>query len=231
MLHFGGDAPDRKSAGFRVMGADLDPDRITEATGLLLDHAYRRGDLRHNGQPHRAGMWSLDSSRGLDEGGNHLEDHLRWLLDRLAPHSAAIRRICNEDDLAADFYCLYFMGQANSGFVISPATLAEIAALDGELGLDIYAEIAELELEQWVKRPNPRRCRLGPRTFCWGGSAGLAARAPLLPDGTMVCTDDAYDAASVGRRRAGAGAGARACGGAAGARWRGSAVAPIGMGM
>jgi hypothetical protein len=154
MLSFGGDSHDHKRASFRVMGADLYPDKITAATGLVPDLAYRRGDLRPNGRPQRAGMWSLTSTPGVDEGGNHLEDHLRSLLDRLEPRATTIRGICEQDRLTADFYCGYFMGQANSGFVLSPSTLAGVAALGAELGLDIYAEMVELELEHWVKRPS-----------------------------------------------------------------------------
>jgi hypothetical protein len=156
MLSFGGDLPDRKHASFRVTGADLSPGRITAATGLTPDIAYRRGDARPNGTiAQRRGQWSIDSSPPLDKHGNHLEDHLRWLLGRLEPNAAAIRRICEEDGLVSDFYCGYFMGQANSGFEISPEILAGIASLGAILGLDIYTEMVNLELEQWVKRAAP----------------------------------------------------------------------------
>jgi hypothetical protein len=88
------------------------------------------------------------------------------LPNRLAPQTAATRRICEEDGLAADFYCGYFMGQANSGFEISPTTLAGIAALGAVLRLDIYTEMVNLELEHWLKLPKPQWCgarRKGPR--------------------------------------------------------------------
>lgn len=156
MLSFGGDAPDRKHATFRLMGADLDPARINAATGLTPDVAYRRGDTRPNGTiAWRKGHWGIASSPPLDKHGNHLEDHLRWLLVRLEPNAAAIRTICKEDGLAADFYCGYFMGQANSGFEIGLEILAGIASLGATLGVEIYTEMVNLELEHWLKLSSP----------------------------------------------------------------------------
>jgi Domain of unknown function (DUF4279) len=158
MLGFGGDRPDHKRVSFRVMGADLDPDRITQATALSPDVAHRRGEPTGHERPshRREGLWSLCSSPPLPEGGNHLEDHLRWLLDLLLPHAGVLRRICEEDGLRVDFSCGYFMGQANSGFGISPRTLAGIAALGAELGIDIYGEDVEVELEHWLHHADPR---------------------------------------------------------------------------
>lgn len=43
MLGFGGDKPDRKHAGFRLTGERLDPDAITQATGLTPQLSHREG--------------------------------------------------------------------------------------------------------------------------------------------------------------------------------------------
>jgi hypothetical protein len=160
MLSLGGDAPDHKRVSFRIMGAEVDPDKITRATGLTPDFAHRRGEPtgKERGPAQwREGQWSLYSSPPLPEDGNHLEDHLRSLLDRLEPHVQALRRICEEDGLRADFSCGYFMGQANSGFGISPGTLAGIAALGADFGVDTYSENVDVELGHWVRDAEPPR--------------------------------------------------------------------------
>jgi uncharacterized protein DUF4279 len=146
MPSFGGDHPDGKYVTFRLMGADLDPDKVTRATGLTPDREHRRGDPKPSGSPYREGQWSICSSPPLPKTGNGLVDHLRWLIERLGPHAPALRRICEEDELHADFFCGYFMGQANSGFAIDPATLESIAALGADLGIDVYSEQVETEL-------------------------------------------------------------------------------------
>ncbi len=157
MLSFGGDRPDRKHASVRVIGANLDPDKVTRVTALTPDEAHRRGDPKRRGDPWREGLWSMCSAPPLAEGGNHLEDHLRWLLDRLEPHASALRSMCAEDGLRVDFWCFYSMGQANSSFGVSPATLAGIARLGAELSLDVYAEHAETELEHRLQDAEPPR--------------------------------------------------------------------------
>lgn len=159
MLGFGGDEPDRKHAGFRLMGERLDPDAITLATGLTPHHSHRKGEQRPASRvgkrppPWRSGIWILDSEDGLPQTNNHLEDHFTWLLDQLEPHIDVLRRICAERQLSADFYCGYFMGQANSGFVLSAQTLTRIAALDltASVGVDIYGENADRELRYWLE--------------------------------------------------------------------------------
>jgi len=157
MLSFGGDGPDRMHASFRVMGACLNPEKVTRITGLTPDDAHRRGDPKRHGNPWREGLWTVCSSPPLPKGGNHLEDHLRWLLDRLEPNASALRHMYAEDGLRADFWCFYSMGRANSSFGITPSTLAGIAAIEAELCLDIYSENAETELEHWLQDAEPPR--------------------------------------------------------------------------
>jgi hypothetical protein len=158
LLHFGGDTPDRKHASFRLMGALLDPDAITRATGLTPSICHRKGEphVGSHGReyaPWREGLWCLNSEQELPDSGNHLDDHLTWLLDRLHPQAMALRRLAAEQRLRADLGCGYFMGQSNSGFVVSPRNLARIVelGLDASLGFDIYGENVETELELWVK--------------------------------------------------------------------------------
>jgi hypothetical protein len=154
-LSFGGDAPDRKHASFRLMGNRLDPEAITSATGVTPSESHRkdepsgreRGPLRW-----RSGIWTLESEHSMASQGNRLDDHLTWLLGILGPQAEAIRNLMTDQGLHADFWCYYSMGQANSGFGLTESTLRGIAALGADLSFDIYGERAETELEHWLGR-------------------------------------------------------------------------------
>lgn len=98
--------------------------------------------------PWRSGIWTLDSEDGLPGTGNHLEDHLTWLLDQLEPKARTIHPLSVVQGLNLDFWCGYVMGQANSGFGLS---IARIVALGADLNFDIYGENVQTELEHWVK--------------------------------------------------------------------------------
>jgi hypothetical protein len=157
MLSLGGDEPDRKHAGFRLMGERLDPDAITQATGLTPHLSHRKGEPRPPSRvgkqlpPWRSGIWVLDSEEVLPQTGNHLDDHLIWLLDQLEPHVRTIHRLSAERGLNSDFWCFYSMGQANSSFDLTARTVARIAAPGADLTFDIYGENIEAELEAWLK--------------------------------------------------------------------------------
>ena len=88
----------------------------------------------------RVGVWWIDSARGLPRTGNHLEDHIRWLLDLLEPVGDVLRRLSAEQGLSADIGCGYFTSRWNSGFGFSAETLSRVARLGASLGLDFYAD-------------------------------------------------------------------------------------------
>ena len=139
----GGDVPDEKHATFRLVGERLDPEAITQATGLTPDRATRKGDpvvVRGEVVSHRrVGVWCIDSARILPRTGNHVEDHVVCLLNLLEPVADAVRRMSDEQDLRADISCGYFTSRWNSGFLVSAETLGRVATLGASLGFDIYA--------------------------------------------------------------------------------------------
>ena len=156
-LAFGGDKPDAKRVAFRVMGAGLDPDTITRATGLSPHLTHRKGQARPpsrtSGRTHPpwpSGIWLLDSSVGLSERGNRLDDHVTWLLDLLEPSAGRIRQLVAEQSLTTDFCCGYFMGQSNGSLGLRARTLGRMAALGADLVFDVYGESDERELEYWL---------------------------------------------------------------------------------
>ena|SRR2546423_1930000 len=162
-LGFGGDMSDAKRVAFRVMGVGLDPDTITRATGLSPHLTHRKGQARPpsrtSGRSHRpwtSGIWLLDSSVGLSERGNRLNDHVTWLLDLLEPSAGRVRQLVAEQSLTTDFYCGCSIGQSNSSLGLRARTLGRMAALDADLVFDVYGESAERELEYWLNvEPGP----------------------------------------------------------------------------
>jgi Domain of unknown function (DUF4279) len=144
LVDVGGDDPDEKHATFRLIGERLDADAITQATGLTPDRATRKGDpvlVFGEVVSHRpVGVWWIDSARQLPRTGNHLEDHVVWLLDLLEPLADVLRRLSDEQDLRADIGCGYFTSRWNSSFGFSAETLGRIAKLGASLGFDIYVD-------------------------------------------------------------------------------------------
>jgi hypothetical protein len=143
----GGDEPDEKHASFRLVGERLNPESITRGTGVIPDHAHRKGDPRLSGgevvSHRRVGVWLIDSARELPKTDTHLEDHVVWLLDLLEPLADVLQRLSDEQDLRADIGCGYFTSRWNSSFGLSAETLARVAKLGASLGLDIYFEERE----------------------------------------------------------------------------------------
>jgi hypothetical protein len=145
----GGEEPDHKGASFRLMGDALDPDAITQATGLTPDVAHRKGDVRPMTDyrrandlpplgPRRSGIWILKSEATLARTGSNLEDHLSVLLNQLEPVAARLAHLRVEQALRADFFCGYHMHQENSSIGLSNETLARVVALGADIFLDLY---------------------------------------------------------------------------------------------
>jgi hypothetical protein len=163
-LRAGGDHARRRTAAFRLRGDRLDPATITAATGLAPKTAHRRGEARPvpAGRPPaawRSGLWLLDSAPALSGTEHTLDQNLSWLLDQLEPHLDALLAIARDQGLEADFFCGYFMTGWNRGFTLQPATLARIAKLRAELGIDVYVDSDDDEMivvdEAGQSRPQP----------------------------------------------------------------------------
>jgi hypothetical protein len=67
-----------------------------------------------------------------------VERHIRYLLDLLEPHSDTLLHIMTEQELKADFFCLWVSAEGHGGPMLSPETMRRIAALHAELGFDFY---------------------------------------------------------------------------------------------
>lgn len=141
-------------AAFQLWGSRLDPDVVTRAMGIEPHRAHRRGEQRTTDPEttHRTGGWSLRSDDVLSRD-DHLDDHLRWLLDQLESRAHQLGDVVAEQELDAEFSCGVFMEAPICDFVLPPETIGRVAALGATLRLDIYAsEDAEREL---IEIPEP----------------------------------------------------------------------------
>jgi hypothetical protein len=87
----------------------------------------------------RTGAWALESDDACSRTDDHLENHLRWLLDHLEPRADKLADVVAKQGLEVEFWCVVHMEGANCDFELQPETIARIAALGATLRLDIYA--------------------------------------------------------------------------------------------
>lgn len=120
----------------RIYGADLDPEAITRLMGLRPTHSHRRGDARPSGlpTPYSQGVWHLQSDIGSQAS---LEEHLEWVISRLAEREAVLREI-SLLGLEVDLFVGVLADDSNVGFSVSPKPLAEFARLGVALDFDVY---------------------------------------------------------------------------------------------
>jgi hypothetical protein len=128
-------------AKFWLRGRRLEPDVVTHALGIEPSKAARRGEprTRNPRYRHRTGAWFLESDV-LSPADDHLDDHLRWLLDQLEPRAQQLRDVVAEQELdVVSFWCVVSMEAPNVDFELPPETIGRVAALGATLRLDIYA--------------------------------------------------------------------------------------------
>jgi hypothetical protein len=124
--------------GFLLGRTDAqDPHGISQRLGIEPTHAHATGD------PHptrtlpdlkwRNSIWILDSRLAASA---RLDDHLRDLLDRLDSKAGEIASI-RAEGWSAEFRRGIFLDE-NEGATVAAETVARMAALGAELGLDIY---------------------------------------------------------------------------------------------
>lgn len=121
------------NVSFRVTGPSLNPELVTERLGLVPDHQHKMGELRDSNPKFTAykhGMWAINSSVSEDE---HLETHIRQLLDVLLPHQSHIRELGTDNTV--DFHCGVF---EVTGFELSIDVIEGVALLGARIEVSIY---------------------------------------------------------------------------------------------
>ena len=129
----------RTYATFRLKGDALEPGEVTDALRLEPSSSGVEGERLRRGRELRSrqiGVWLLRSDGAVES--TSLERHLLYLLDMLEPSTAALAALRSQRTISADFFCYWLSATGHGGPEISSATLARIAALDADIGLDFY---------------------------------------------------------------------------------------------
>ena len=133
---------------FCLSARDLDPDVITQATGLEPYRSAKLGDERRNYagnlvSPHDEGFWTL-SSKGRVES-KDINLHINSLLELLLPHQQTFIQVLTEMDGKTYFDVLWTSNYlyAGTGPMISRAMLRGMSDLGASIGFDIYADPAD----------------------------------------------------------------------------------------
>lgn len=101
---------ERTFATFRVAGDNLVPDDLTAVLGIHPTQAYAKGQRYSRGPRSpdlrgRTGVWLLSSDGQVKS--NHLTDHIEWLLNRIAPNRAKLKRFIERNSLHAVVSCFW----------------------------------------------------------------------------------------------------------------------------
>lgn len=132
------------SVSFRIIGDDLEPDKITLLLGIKPDIAHKKGDSSTgksksgkiiNYTPFKFGLWCINSK--LDKY-DRLQDHMLNILERIEPKKDVLVKLANEG-FKMDFYCGYFFSTKDqAGISINNELLKRIAELGIDLGINLY---------------------------------------------------------------------------------------------
>ena len=128
---------------FRVVDAELDPQRVSDALGLLPTRSGRRGEMisARVQKPRAKGFWILDSAQDVARS-ESFDSHVTWLLDRLEPVAERIQGLASEHEVV-DLWAGIYTGKDHGGPVVGATALRRVANLGLALCLDVYAEILD----------------------------------------------------------------------------------------
>jgi hypothetical protein len=110
--------------------------------GLTPNQSNRRGEERRHPRSgatlgyYPEGCWAVSSAPAVDS--KDVNDHLRWLLDRLLPCRAAILPLAVGGETYFDVLWESTYLYAGTGPLLDAVCLAGVAALNAGMGFDIY---------------------------------------------------------------------------------------------
>jgi hypothetical protein len=107
-------------ASFRVLGHQLDLEGLSRSLAISPTRTHREGDPDILKQPFSHDMWTLESPLTRD---HEIEEHLRWLHNKLRPHLDHLKSLREKADLSV--LCNYRCYDTDQGgFTLSPEALS-----------------------------------------------------------------------------------------------------------
>lgn len=123
-------------ASFRVFGDFPDPAVITDRLGIEPTKSQPRGSRNRQGHLYTESGWWLQSPLPRD---TRIEDHLRWLLDRLVPVSGGIRELAREG-WKIDIFCGLHLKYGDEGFELDQMVIEHLGTIGiSKIGFDIFS--------------------------------------------------------------------------------------------
>ena len=139
----------RVQVSFFLSALELDPDAISEITGLNPDKKAKRGDERRNYKgdvitPQKEGFWMISSEGKVES--KDICDHIGYLLALLIPHRVALLKIVRQMRGETFFDVLWTSNYlyAGTGPIISHGGLQGMSDLGASIGFDIYQDEVDL---------------------------------------------------------------------------------------
>ena len=122
-------------ASFRIVGDALEPGEINEMLGLQATRSGRKGEFAGSllGNLSQISFWLMDCPLDFRL---PMEDHLKWLLERLEPKADAINALAER--FSVEFFCGFSSGNGQGGFELDCTLLERLAKLKAFLVLDLY---------------------------------------------------------------------------------------------
>lgn len=124
---------------FRIEGATLVPDRITDILGLQPSLVRLAGDRRGTGRDFDKALWAFSGDplpSGEARTWKALDDGLRYVAAQLAPRSAALRGLLREFD--GYWWCAHFETGLVGETRMSPDVMLALADIGAPLLLAAY---------------------------------------------------------------------------------------------
>jgi Domain of unknown function (DUF4279) len=134
---------ERTFATFRVAGDSLVPDQLTKLLGIHPTLAYGKGEHYTRGPRSRdlkgrTGVWLLSTDAEVQS--NRLTDHIEWLLSRITPNQAKLRRFIEQNSLHAVMTCFWHGPPGARPPVVPKQALDVLEAIPAKLEEDFDAD-------------------------------------------------------------------------------------------
>ena len=137
---------ERVSAEFRIYSGDIDAAEVSARLGIFATTSLRRGGSITTSlgrtRVHKLNGWFLSSE--FEVPSNDPEDHLAWLVGKLASTTAALPALLACPGVKAMVVCTCWTTNAGASVPIASATMRALA----DLGVDLHIAFSSYEDEK-----------------------------------------------------------------------------------
>lgn len=134
---------ERVCAELRIYSGDIDPVEVSNRLGLPATTFLRRGASTTNSlgrtRVHKLNAWFLASEAVVPS--TSPEDHLAWLVGKLAPTMPAMSALLACPGVKAMVVCTCWTASAGTSVPINAATMKALA----DLGVDVHIAFSSYE--------------------------------------------------------------------------------------